>query len=83
MFDRTGKTVQVGQTVDILLNGIFQAEIIAIHEMPMIMPNKQAVQPQVQLRLLLSHVPHDGRNCGFYIISESKIPETSEKSLVQ
>ena len=82
MLDRTGRTVSIGETVDIILNGVFQAIVVDIKDVPMILPNGQKQPPQVLLAVSLAHVPQDGKHCGFYIVGQSQ-PQEPGKLLVQ
>jgi len=79
VYDRCGKVVVVGQTTDIMLQGIFQGVITDVHEVPLAVSQTKVAPPQVVIQILLKHVPADGVNAGFYIIAE---PEEEKKSLI-
>ena len=76
MFDRSGRELKVGQTIDIHLNGMYTGTIVDIREIPIAVTKNQLTPPQIAIQLVLTHVPNDGRNAGVYVIAE---PETSQE----
>ena len=74
MFDRVGKELRLGQSIDIHLNGMYTGTIIDIREIPLAVSKNQLAPPQIAIQMVLTHVPKDGRNCGVYVVAE---PEAS------
>lgn len=84
MLDRTGKALQLGQTVDIYLNGIYTGVIVAIHETHMMVSKNKQAPPQLAIQMVLTHIPNDGQHAGVYIIAEPEsVAEPAKIELVQ
>ena len=82
MFDQSGREVKVGAQVHIHLNGMYAAIVADIREVPIMMPNRKMAPPQVQLQIMLAHVPGGG-NCGFYVVREPENEQAAKAILVQ
>jgi len=81
MVDRSGKTLAVGQSVDILLSGMFTGTLVEIHDVPMAVSQNKFAPPQLVIQISVHHVPKDGIHAGVYIVADEQ-PEAASK-LVQ
>lgn len=82
MQDRTGRELKKGQSVDILLNGMFTGVIIDIREVPIAVTKDRLAPPQLAIQLIVQHVPATGSNAGVYIVGEPS-DETKTSGLIQ
>lgn len=79
MFDRCGREIKLGQQVDINLNGTYTGIVVDIKEIPMVVAQGKMAPPQIAIQLILTHLPHDGKNCGVYVISEPEAAQAQPK----
>lgn len=70
MIDRAGRLIKKGQTVDILLNGMFTGVVVDVREVPMVIATGRMAPPQLAIQLMVQHVPQDGERAGVYIVGE-------------
>ena len=70
--DKTKRKLKIGQTVDILLVGMFHGKVIAIKDSPIALSPNQQIQPHVAIQIISTpFIRPDGAVDDVYIIAEA------------
>lgn len=71
--DKTGRKLKVGQTVDVMLLGMFQGDILQIKDSPISIPGHQPILPHIAIAVVSTpFIAPNGMVHDVYIIGESQ-----------
>lgn len=67
LYDQTGRAIEVEQIAHVLLNGMYEARVVEVHETALEIPGRGTRHPQLLLQILIP-VPAPAHVAEIYVV---------------
>lgn len=79
--DKTGRKLKEGQTVDVMMLGLFQGQVVKIVENPIEVPGAGQIPPHIVIQMVITPAVRNGYVPDVFILKD--VQETSLKGIIE